>query len=81
MTEFDFEFDKSHYISFIEVSIEFGKGQYINFIEVSIANRGPFRHWPCETTSTCAPDEPPNGCLGDPAPFLLVCISKLVDDL
>ena len=28
-----------------------------------------------------APDEPPSGCLGDPAPFLLECIGELVDVL
>ena len=49
---------------------EFCRGQYINFTAVSI-----------KTTTPHVPDKSPNGCLGDPAPFLFECISELADVL
>ena len=65
----------------LELYFEFGKGQYINFTEASIASRASILRQARETTKPHAPGEPPNGCLGDPAAFLLECISELIDVL
>ena len=58
---------------------EFGMGQYINFTEVSMVSWAYIRRNARETTTPNVHDEPPNGCLGDLAPFLLECIRELVD--
>ena len=56
-------------------------GQYINFTEVSIASRASIRRQGTRDKTPHAPDQLSNGCLGDPAPFLLECIGELGDVL
>ena len=68
-------------MTLLEHDLEFGKGQYIKFTEVSIASVASIRRQAGETTTLRAPDEPPNGCLKDPALFLLEFIGELVDVL
>ena len=43
--------------------INFSEFLYINFTEISIANRASIRCQARETTTSDAPDEPPNVCL------------------
>ena len=64
-----------------DLNFEFGTGRKINFTAVSIARGTSTRRQACATTIPHAPDELPICCLGDPALFLLECISELVDVL
>ena len=59
----------------LKLDFQFGKIQCINFTEVSIARRASIRRNAREKTTPHAPGEPPDGCLGDPVPFLLECES------
>ena len=65
----------------LELDFVFDKGLYINFTKVAIASRASTYHQVRKTMLPYAPDEPPSGCLGDPAPFFLEYISELVDVL
>ena len=64
-----------------DLNFELGKSQNITFTGVSIASGASILRRARDTTTPRAPDEPPSGCPGSPAPFLPECFNELIDVL